>query len=233
MRHQVFLMRLTITAICYNQQKYIHYALPFTKKFRYFNAFNIIKMKKEKIEAFWGEIWKEVFIQEKKTNTDYFISNFGRVKSKDKTTEKERLVKGSINPNGSIRITIRLDNKDKRKYILVHRFVADNFLRIPSDEHKFVVHTDFDKSNNHFQNLKWMTQSELNEHAKTSPRYEQAIKKRKEYYKLTESKVKIIKKMLKSEKRTRLRVIAKRFGISHTQLNRIRSGENWGNVEAE
>jgi hypothetical protein len=190
-------------------------------------------MKDKQIETFWGETWKEVVIEDKQTNTDYFISNFGRVKSKDKITEKERLVKGSVNPNGSIRITIRLDNKNKRKYILVHRFVANNFLKCPSSQHKFVVHLDFDKSNNHIQNLKWMTQIELNEHAKTSPLYEQAIQKRKEYYKLTESKVKVIKKMLKSEKRTRLRVIAKRFGISHTQLNRIRSGENWGNVEVE
>jgi hypothetical protein len=45
--------------------------------------------------------------------------------------------------------------------------------------------------------------------------------------------VKVIKKMLQSENRTRLRVIAKRFGISHTQLNRIRSGENWGSVQPD
>lgn len=186
-----------------------------------------------KIETFWGERWKEVIIPEKNTNTDYFISNFGRVKSIDKISGRERLVKGSVNPNGSIRITIRLDNKDKRKYILVHRFVADNFIEKPSEQHKFVVHLDFDKSNNNTQNLKWMTQEELNEHAKTSPLYDQAKGKREKYYKLTESKVKVIKKMLQSEKRTRLRVIAKRFGISHTQLNRIRSGENWGHVEPD
>jgi hypothetical protein len=28
-------------------------------------------------------------------------------------------------------------------------------------------------------------------------------------------------------------MIAKQFGITHTQLNRIRSGENWGYVKAE
>jgi len=190
-------------------------------------------MNKQTIKIFWGETWKEVILPQKNTNTSYFISNFGRVKSLDTVTKRERLVKGSVNPNGSIRITIRLDNKDKRKYVLVHRFVADNFLERPSDEHKFVVHLDFDKSNNHYQNLQWMTQKKLNEHAKTSPLYQQAKVKRQEHYKLSESKVKVIKKMLQSEKRTRLRVIAKRFGISHTQLNRIRSGENWGHVEPE
>jgi len=111
--------------------------------------------------------------------------------------------------------------------------VADNFLEKPSDKHKFVVHLDFDKSNNNIQNLQWMTQEELNIHAKTSPLYKQAKGKRERHYKLTESKVKVIKKMLQSENRTRLRVIAKRFGISHTQLNRIRSGENWGSVQPD
>ena len=189
--------------------------------------------KAEKIEAYWGENWKLVEVPEKKTKTDYHISNFGRVKSVNKNSGKEKLIKGSINPNGSVRITIRLDDKDRRKYVVVHRFVAENFLDRPSEDHSFVVHLDFNKSNNHFSNLRWLTQEELNEHAKNSPLYDKAKTKRSEHYKLTETKVKIIKRMLNSEKRTRLRVIAKRFGISHTQLNRIRSGENWGWVEPD
>ena len=48
--------------------------------------------------------------------------------------------------------------------------------------------------------------------------------------KLDETKVKLIKKILQRDNKTRLKMIAKRFGISHTQLNRIRSGENWGHV---
>lgn len=186
-----------------------------------------------KIEKFWGEIWKEVVVPEKETKTDYFISNFGRVKTKDSITGKERLIKGSVNPNGSIRVTIRLNDRNQRKYIVVHRFVADNFINKPSDKHKFVVHKDFNKANNHFNNLEWLTQEELNEHSKNSPLYEKAKKKRAKHYKLTETNVKVIKKMLQGEKRTRLRVIAKRFGISHTQLNRIRNGENWSDIEPE
>jgi DNA-binding Xre family transcriptional regulator len=41
--------------------------------------------------------------------------------------------------------------------------------------------------------------------------------------------VKVIKKMLKNEK-TRFSQIARQFGITHTQLNRIRKGQNWGHV---
>jgi DNA-binding Xre family transcriptional regulator len=47
---------------------------------------------------------------------------------------------------------------------------------------------------------------------------------------LTEGKVMLIKQMLRSDK-SRLKMIAKQFGITHTQLNRIRSGENWKQVK--
>jgi transcriptional regulator with PAS, ATPase and Fis domain len=58
------------------------------------------------------------------------------------------------------------------------------------------------------------------------------IPKRTKNYKLTETKVIMIKKMLQHDN-TRLKMIAKQFGITHTQLNRIRSGENWGYVKID
>jgi transcriptional regulator with PAS, ATPase and Fis domain len=61
---------------------------------------------------------------------------------------------------------------------------------------------------------------------------DRVIPKRTKNYKLTESKVIMIKKMLRSDK-NRLKMIAKQFGITHTQLNRIRSGENWGHVKLD
>jgi len=33
--------------------------------------------------------------------------------------------------------------------------------------------------------------------------------------------------------KTKLYKIAKEFGITHTQLNRIRSGENWGHIKID
>jgi len=49
-----------------------------------------------KVETYWGEQWEKVVIPKKTTNTDYFISNFGRVKSVDQISTRERLVKGSV-----------------------------------------------------------------------------------------------------------------------------------------
>ena len=47
--------------------------------------------------------------------------------------------------------------------------------------------------------------------------------------KLSETDVIRLKKKLRRGK-NKLYKLAKEFGITHTQLNRIRSGENWGHV---
>ncbi len=96
-----------------------------------------------------------------------------------------------------------------------------------------MIHLDFDKQNNRAENLQWATKDEMVEHNRNNPAViNRQIPKRTRNYKLTEPKVRMIKKMLKSDK-NRLKMIAKQFGITHTQLNRIRSGENWKNVKID
>jgi len=52
--------------------------------------------------------------------------------------------------------------------------------------------------------------------------------------KLTEGRVRIIKKkMLDPNRRTRVRLIAKQFGVSEMQLYRIKWGENWGHIKID
>jgi hypothetical protein len=49
--------------------------------------------------------------------------------------------------------------------------------------------------------------------------------------KLSESKVKVIKKLLAGPNRkTRIKMIARQFKVSEMQIFRIQSGENWGHV---
>ena len=60
------------------------------------------------------------------------------------------------------------------------------------------------------------------------PNWEATCKKRQQKIgKLNAGKVKIIKRQLKNN-RTRISMIAKRFGVSDTQIHRIKRGENWG-----
>ena len=50
--------------------------------------------------------------------------------------------------------------------------------------------------------------------------------------KLTVTKVMLIKKLLaKPEQTTRLKMIAKQFGVSEMQIRRIKTGENWSQVK--
>lgn len=118
---------------------------------------------------------------------------------------------------------------------LVHRFVAIHFLEKPSEEHKFVAHLDFDKTNNHHSNLQWMTQKENTAHQQNSPYVIKAKEKaianpRITRQKLTIHQVMVIKKSINDN--IPLSKLARRYKVSETQLLRIKRGINWANIPA-
>ena len=84
-------------------------------------------------------------------------------------------------------------------------------------------------------NLEWANRETMFAHSRRSPKTAIAIEKRKGEItnsKLTETDVIRLKKKLKRGKNP-LYKIAKEFGITHTQLNRIRRGENWAHVKID
>jgi len=177
----------------------------------------------------WAEKWTPIVIDVEGVEHPprYEVSNFGRLRS-FQNSEKGDIIKGSV-IQGYKSLNIRLP-KGKSFNRYVHKLVAETFVEKPSIDHKFVIHLDFDKMSNHFENLRWVTKDEMVAHNKLNPAViNKPIPRRTKNYKLTETKVKMIKKMLQHDS-TRLKMIAKQFGITHTQLNRIRSGENWGYV---
>jgi len=183
------------------------------------------------IDSFWNEEWVEVKFPENIKLIRYQISNYGRIRAIHKITGKEKLLKGSHSKRGHHRLNIKMES-GKGAGVYVHRIVAESFISQPSEAHEYVIHLDHDKKNNKYTNLRWSTQEEVNQHAKNSPLYNQAREKQREHYKLNEAKVKMIKRMLK-RKKVKMKIIAKQFGISHTQLNRIKNGENWADVDAD
>ncbi|CAH0996981.1 hypothetical protein EMA8858_03117 [Emticicia aquatica] len=180
----------------------------------------------------WAEKWIPIVIDVEGVENPprYEVSNFGRLKSFQSSVKGE-IIKGSV-IQGYKSLNIRLP-KGKSFNRYVHKLVAETFVPKPSPDHKFVIHLDFDKLSNHFENLKWVTKDEMVSHNRENPAViNKPIPKRTKNYKLTEIKVKMIKKLLQKDS-TRLKMIAKQFGITHTQLNRIRSGENWGYVKID
>tara|TARA_R110002126_G_scaffold87465_4_gene210489 strand:- start:2141 stop:2686 length:546 start_codon:yes stop_codon:yes gene_type:complete len=180
------------------------------------------------IRNLWQEEWKSIQFDEKIAKKEkYKISNYGRIiKYKN---EKELLRKRTyINGYETISLKQEVNNKSTSRY--VHKLVAEHFLEKDNDEQIFVIHLDYDKTNNELDNLKWATKREKELHQFSHPNWDNIVKTRsKNIGKLTPGKVKIIKRQLKNKK-NRISMIAKRFGVSDTQIHRIKSGENWANV---
>ncbi|MDB5202187.1 MAG: hypothetical protein JWQ27_1596 [Ferruginibacter sp.] len=119
---------------------------------------------------------------------------------------------------------------------LIHRLVAAYFVTRPDENHTVVAHLDYDKLNNHYRNLKWMTLEENRIHQFSSPYVIAEKKSRQENIssrkstKLTVTKVMLLKKLLSQNKP--IKTLVKQFKITETQILRIKRGENWGNIEA-
>ena len=179
------------------------------------------------IVNYWNEKWERIDFPEFDNQIHYEISNYGRIKSFQNTDEGV-LIHGSL-IQGYQSLNVRFQNKSVNHYI--HKLVAKHFCQQNSPKDTFVIHLDYNKLDNRADNLQWADRSKVTEHNKNNPSVvNRLIPLRTKNYKLTEGKVMLIKQMLKSDK-SRLKMIAKQFGITHTQLNRIRSGENWKQVK--
>ena len=182
---------------------------------------------------FPGETWKGVDFSEFTNYLHYAVSNYGRVVSFKETLEQEtKLLKGGILGGYPI-LKTRMKGKDKTFYI--HKLVAKAFLEKKTESQIYVLHLDYDKSNNLVNNLKYATKEEYLKHHRKNPiilESRKSIPKPQKGHKLTSTDVLRIKKMIQNPSRkTRMRLIAKQFGISEMQLYRIKSGENWSHVE--
>ncbi|MCK8491030.1 MULTISPECIES: NUMOD4 domain-containing protein [Spirosoma] len=191
-------------------------------------------MSEKKNQSFWNEKWVPITFEGIENPPRYEVSNYGRLRSfqtgtrlSSSPTTIGTIIKGSV-IQGYRSLNIRSDGKTLNRY--VHKLVAEHFSDRKNIEQTYVIHLDHDKQNNYYQNLQWVTKNEMIEHNRNNPNLKNRPAPRPtRNYKLTESKVKIIKKLLRNDK-NRLKMIAKQFGITHTQLNRIRSGENWKHV---
>jgi hypothetical protein len=187
------------------------------------------------VNYFMDEKWSPVKFEGINENEAYEISNYGRIRIFKKDLNDWKIVK-TANVRGYQYYSFKSNIDWKhRKTKCVHVLVAEIFCKRPSKKYDSVIHLDFNKSNNYYKNLQWSTREEVNEHGRKSPRYKIALEKRKGEVtnaKLTETQVIRLKKKLLRSKNP-LYKIAREFGITHTQLNRIRRGENWGNVKVD
>ena len=189
-----------------------------------------------------NEIFKEIEI-DKGLQLRYAISNFGRFVSFTDKIEEGQFVKGSKQDGYRIwRYRIRDENNKLRfKHKFFYKLVAEYFIPKTSDEQVYVLHLNYNRASDHVGNLQWATKVEMLNHNKKSPfviksrkkQLEDIKEKRKQKgNKLTATQVMLLKKiLLRPNRKTKLKIIARQFGVTEMQLYRIKTGKNWGHIK--
>ncbi|MDO9257336.1 MAG: NUMOD4 domain-containing protein [Bacteroidales bacterium] len=195
-------------------------------------------MKSEKVRIYPGEEFREIEV-DYSLKLRYAVSNYGRMVSFSDEIKNGRLLKGTTSEGYKVfRFKIYRDKKMLNSHLFIYKLVAQYFLPKTSDDQMHVLHLDYIRNNDYVSNLKWATEAEKLVHSQKSPLVLEARKKRTETataingHKLTVTRVMLIKKLLANPKQTtRLKMIAKQFGVSEMQIRRIKSGENWGYIK--
>jgi len=195
-------------------------------------------MKSEKVRIYPGEEFKEIQV-DSSLKLRYAISNFGRMVSFSDEIKHGRLLKGMYSDGYKVfRFKIYRGTKIINSHFFIAKLVAQYFIPKTSEDQVYVLHLDYCRTNDHFKNLKWASADERLAHIRNSPHVKQALQKRidqrtaRDGHKLTLTRVIFIKKLLANPvQKTRLKMIAKQFGVSEMQIRRIKSGENWGYVK--
>lgn len=196
-------------------------------------------MENNKLKIFVNEEFREFELPDK-LKYRYAVSNYGRLISFKETFADGKLLKGSsVDSYRVFRYKVKDENgKILNKHRFICKLVAQQFLEQPSEEHKYVLHLDFYRTNDAVKNLKWATKEEMLAHASKSPYViaakEKLIEQNKNQHssKLTPTKVKLLKQtLLDPNRKTRIKLLAKQFGVSEMQLYRIKRGENWGHIK--
>jgi hypothetical protein len=174
------------------------------------------------------EIWVDVVGFE----FGYEISNFGRLKSKDrivdygwkKAVRKQKILKTRICPKLGYEYTVLSINKN-RKTVKIHRLVAEAFIDNVSNK-PFVNHINGIKTDNKASNLEWATASENTRHA-----FKYGLKKsaKGENSHLSKLNMIIIKKIRNEYFKNKIsqQKLAIKYDISKSQIYRIVNYINW------
>jgi len=174
-----------------------------------------------------NERWKRIQFDEIHPDENVYVSDYGRIKSFKTSRKGGKIIGGSWLSEYNILVLKKIG--DKRKTVFIHKLIAAFFLDKPKADAEYVIHLDFNRKNNFYENLKWVNRKGASAHRRKDKNYH--VKKIRNA-KLTAEEVKELKIMLKEGKKRPYR-IAQRFGITHTQLNRIRTGENWGHIKID
>jgi NUMOD4 motif/HNH endonuclease len=177
------------------------------------------------------EIWKDIAGYEGL----YQVSNLGRVKSlarairntfKSTRQLPERILKPATHTRGYLYVNLTTGARNY-KHCYVHRLVGIAFIGAPPFPDAEINHKNGIKTDNHIENLEWVTPLQNMTHAWENG----LINNRGENqtnHKLTDDIVRQIK-ALKGQKSTY--AIAKQFGTHQSSVHLIHKGKIWAHVK--
>jgi DNA invertase Pin-like site-specific DNA recombinase len=190
----------------------------------------------KKTNDYSGEVWKEYTEDIFRDKDVFLISSFGRVirkKDYDMVMNKEKgyEVKFKRSILNGYRIFAAKERSLKNTTRYVHKVVAKLYLKKKKDD-EFVIHLDYEKTNNKVENLKWVDRAGLKEHHKKNPNYLDGFSRRKvRHAKLSEKRVRALRAIVDDPNRTMTyRKIAMKFRITEMQVWRIKNRKNWTHV---
>lgn len=168
------------------------------------------------------EIWRDVNGYEGL----YKISNFGRVKSFHYGVEK--FLKLRIANTGYS--VVGLSKRGFMKEMGIHILVAKAFVENPGSK-PFVNHIDGNKSNNHADNLEWVTNKENIHHAWKSGLIKPVIGTEHHGAKLSREDVIYIRKNYKPRDKTfGAYALAKEFNVSKRTIEEVAHNKRYNDV---
>ena len=184
------------------------------------------------IQKLKNEEWKPIKIKgQNSLRNKYAVSSNGRAASFTDEITNGKLLSGSTT-SGYRTLNLHIEGENGTLYI--HREVAKLFCPKNTQNKKFVIHINHDKSDNRAKNLKWVSQKEAIDHQQKSPSklaYKEAQASKTKGLKLTLAQVKAIKTTLENPRRKLShKQIAEKYGISEMTIYRIKSGESWSRV---
>jgi len=181
-----------------------------------------------------GETWKPLqFSGWKQLRKKYAVSNLGKIASYiDDIHTDGQILSGSLTTGYR---SLNLHRPNNKGTLYIHREIARLFCKKSSPKHQFVIHLNYNKTDNKASNLKWATLSEVSRHQQKSPAkiaYKKIQANRSSGLKLNVNQVSAIKKTI-ADPRRRLtyKQLAEKYHVSEMTLYRIKSGENWARVK--
>ena len=148
------------------------------------------------------------------TMEDYEITVDGKVINR----RSGRVLKVQPNGKGYLRFSLLVNGK--RKFFFVHRIVAEKYVPNPDGKPQ-VNHIDGNKTNNHADNLEWVTNMENRQHALKHGYH--LCGEKCSWAKLKQVDVDYIR----SHPEEKICDLAKKYGVNQNAIRDVRNGRSW------